>query len=69
VSYIGFDEEARKGWVEFLMEFESTVFPTFYKFGYGKNTALQVWMLNALANEVADSRSTFPHTPFHDDND
>jgi len=37
------------------MEWETLVYPTFSKFGFSRNTALTVWMLNILTNEVTDS--------------
>jgi hypothetical protein len=43
-----------------LLEWETLVYPTFANYGFSRNTALTVWMLNILTNEIMDSASTAP---------
>lgn len=50
---IGFDDRARTSWERWLMAFEATVYPTFSKYGYSRNTALQAFLVNQLINAVS----------------
>ena len=60
MNHLLFGDEERQDWTAFLLEWETLVYPVFASYGFSRNTAITVWMLNSLANEIADSRGTVP---------
>jgi len=55
---IGFTEREKASWEAWLATFDTIVYPTFAKWGYSRNTALQAFMMNNLVNVIADSMTT-----------
>jgi len=49
---IELDEESEISWTVFLRDFEEQVWPMFKKMGYTKDTALMIWKLNIMENEI-----------------
>jgi len=49
---IELDEESEISWTVFLTDFEEQVWPIFQKRGYSKDTALMIWKLNIMENEI-----------------
>lgn len=49
---IELDEATEISWTVFLRDFEEQVWPIFEKRGYSRDTALMIWKLNIMENEI-----------------
>ena len=53
------NEEGKQAWYVYLSEFKRDVYPTFKARGYSRDTALVVWTLQRLANQVTELREVW----------
>jgi hypothetical protein len=51
-GHLEVDEHVEITWINYLGDFEKEVWPTFQRMGYTKDTALIVWLINKVNNNI-----------------
>lgn len=49
-----FPEETKKGWIEYIQDFKSEMYPVFEPYGISLENAFNLYLSNALRNQIDD---------------